>query len=199
MKICRSRIKPNSGGRRWALRDVLLAAQIAFCFITVIAAFVSLRGLSKALTTEIGIQPKNASRTKFDLSQAAYTSDTAAQFQRQLQEKIQYLPGVAAVGFASGTPLPDTQSTSVFHQETTDFRPSNEAFESFYYDLSPGYFAAAGTLLLAGRDVLPTDTAKIPLVAIVNRQFARSLFHVDNAVGRSFKNHTGVSMHPPKV
>jgi predicted permease len=184
----------GSGGRRWALRDVLLAAQIALCCITVTAAFVSLRGLSKALTTEIGIQPKNASLTKFDLSQAAYTSDTAAQFQRQLQEKIHYLPGVEAVGFASGTPLADTLSTSVFKQETTDFRPSNEAFESFYYDISPGYFAAAGTPLLAGRDVLPTDTAKTPLVAIVNRQFARSLFHVDNAVGRSFKNHTGVSI-----
>ena len=132
------------------------------------------------------------------MSQAAYTSDTAAQFLRQLQEKIQYLPGVAAVGFASGTPLADTSSTSVFKQETTDFRPSNEAFESLYYDISPGYFAAAGTLLLAG-DVLPTDMAKTPLVAIVNRQFDRGLFHVDNAVGRSFKNHTGVSMHPPKV
>jgi len=66
-----------------ALRDVLLAAKIALCCITVTAAFVSWRGLSKALTTEIGSNPKNASPTKFDLSQAAYTRDTAAQFQRQ--------------------------------------------------------------------------------------------------------------------
>jgi len=41
-----------------ALRDVLLAAKIALCCITVTAAFVSWRGLSKALTTEIGIQPE---------------------------------------------------------------------------------------------------------------------------------------------
>jgi len=39
-----------------------------------------------------------------------------------------------------------------------------------------------------------TDTAKTPPVAIVNRQFSRSLFHVDNAVGRYFKNHDGVSI-----
>jgi len=35
-----------SSGRRWALRDILLAAQIALCCVTVTAAFVSLRGLS---------------------------------------------------------------------------------------------------------------------------------------------------------
>ena len=31
-------------GRRWAFRDVLLAAQIALCCVTVTAAFVALRG-----------------------------------------------------------------------------------------------------------------------------------------------------------
>ena len=184
----------QGSGRKWALRDALLAGQIALCCVTVTAAFVSLRGLSRALTTEIGIQPKNASLTKFDLSQAAYTSETAAHFQQQLQEKLQHLPGIEAVGYASGTPLSETTSLAVYKKETTDFRPSNEAFEPFYYDISPGYLTAAGTPLLAGRDVLPTDNEKTPLVAIVNRQFARSLFHTDNAVGRSFKNHAGISI-----
>jgi predicted permease len=182
----------TSGAGRWKLRDVLLAAQIALCCVTVTAAFVSLRGLSKALTTDIGIEPRNATLTKFDLSQAAYSSDAAAQFQRQLLEKILRLPGVEAAGYANGTPLSDTPSTPVFKQETSDLRPSNEAFDSFFYNISPGYLAAAGTPLLTGRDFRWTDTAKAPAVAIVNRQFARSLLHVDDAVGRSFKNHDGV-------
>src|SRR6266853_2626996 len=46
-------------GRRWALRDVLLAAQIALCCVTVTAAFVSLRGLGKAMTMDLGFNPKN--------------------------------------------------------------------------------------------------------------------------------------------
>jgi predicted permease len=180
-----------SGAGRWKLRDVLLAAQVALCCVTVTAAFVSLRGLHKALATDIGIQPRNATLTKFDLSQAAYTGDSAAQFQRQLQERIEHLPGVEAVGYANGTPLADTPSTAIFKQETSDMRPSNEAFDSFFYAISPGYLAAAGTTLVEGRNFRPTDTAKTPAVAIVNRQFARSLFHVDHAVGRYFKNHTG--------
>ena len=40
----------SGAGRRWALRDVLLAAQIALCCVTITAAFVSLRGLRRTLT-----------------------------------------------------------------------------------------------------------------------------------------------------
>ena len=184
----------TSTGRRWALRDVLLAAQIALCCITVTAAFVSLRGLNKAFTTDIGIDPKHATLTKFDLSQAGYSSVAAEEFQRQLAESVLRLPVVTAAGYASGTPLADTLSTSVFKQESTDFRPSKQAFDTFFYDISPGYLAAAGTPLLAGRDIRASDTMKTPPVAIVNRQFARSLFHADNVVGRYFKNRAGVSI-----
>jgi ABC-type antimicrobial peptide transport system permease subunit len=82
--------------------------------------------------------------------------------------------------------------TEVFSQQTTDFRPSNKAFTTYIFSVSPGYFAAAGTPLLAGREVSATDTAKNPAVAVVNQEFARQLFHSDNAVGRYFKNHSGL-------
>src|ERR1039457_5426587 len=56
----------SGAGRRWALRDVLLAAQIALCCITITAAFVSLRGLGKTLTLDLGFNPRNAVLTTFD-------------------------------------------------------------------------------------------------------------------------------------
>jgi predicted lysophospholipase L1 biosynthesis ABC-type transport system permease subunit len=61
----------SSAGRRWALRDVLLAAQIALCCVTVTAAFVSLRGLGRALTMDMGFNPKHAVLTKFELARLA--------------------------------------------------------------------------------------------------------------------------------
>jgi predicted permease len=183
-------------GRRWALRDLLLAAQIALCCVTVTAAFVSLRGLGRALTMDLGFKPQNAVRTKFDLSQAGYTSDAAAdRFQRQLLERVSQVPGVEAAGYANSTPLDmDTSGTSVFSQQSIDFRPSSKAFDSFLYEVSPGYLAASGTPLLAGRDVSFADTAKSPAVAIVNREFARRLFHSGEAVGRYFKDRSGASI-----
>ncbi|MBZ5537856.1 MAG: ABC transporter permease [Acidobacteriia bacterium] len=185
-----------SAGRRWALRDVLLAAQIALCCVTVTAAFVSLRGLGKALTMDLGFNPKNAVRTQFDLSRAGYSSDAAADhFQRQLLERVSEIPGVEAAGYANTTPLSFEQAgTAVFSQQSVDFRPSKKAFNTYFYEVSPGYLTASGTPLLAGRDVSFTDTAETPPVAIVNQEFARRLFHSEHAVGRYFKNRSGVSI-----
>ena len=185
----------SSAGRRWALRDFLLAAQIALCCVTVTAAFVSLRGLGKALTMDMGFNPHHAIVTRFDLSQAGYSPETADQFRRRLLERVSQIPGVKAAAYAQAMPLSlDTTDSDVFSQQATDFRPSTRAFDAYDYDVSPGYFAAAETPLLAGRDVSFSDTAKTPAVAVVNREFARRLFHSDDAVGRYFKNISGQSI-----
>jgi len=180
-------------GRRWAFRDCLLAAQIALCCVTVTAAFVSLRGLGKALSMDLGFEPRHAILTKFDLSQAGYSSEAASRLQRQLLERVSQLPGVKAAGYANATPLSqDAGSTDVFSPQATDFRASNKVFTTYAFDVSPGFFAAAGIPLLAGRDISFTDTAKTPVVAVVNREFAQRLFHSGDAVGRYFKTHQGV-------
>ena len=190
----------SPAGRRWALRDVLLAAQIALCCVTVTAAFVSLRGMGKAMTMDMGINPKHAVLTKFELSQAGYSSEAADHFQRQLLERVSQLPGVEAAAYGQSTPLSlDTSDSNVYPQQATDFRRSNRAFNAYNYVISPGYFTAVGTPLLAGRDVSFSDTAKTPAVALVNREFTRRLFHSDShsdghsddAVGRYFKNSSG--------
>jgi len=182
----------SCAGRRWALRDVLLAAQIALCCVTITAAFVSLRGLRRTLTLDLGFNPMNAVLTKFDLSQAGYSGEAAEHFERQLQEKVSQLPGVEAAGYAHGTPLTDQPISAVYSQQTTDFRPSSRVFQTYFYDVSPGYLTAAATPLLEGRDIRFTDTANTPAVAIVNRQFARRLFHTEHVVGRYFKDSTGL-------
>lgn len=185
----------SSAGRRWALRDVLLAAQIALCCVTVTAAFVSLRGLHRALNMDLGFNPKSVVRTQFDLSQASYSIDAADHFQRQLLESVSNLPGVEAAGYADITQLSLYQtSSSIFSQESADFRSSSSAFDAYHYKVSPGYLAACGTALLAGRDVSFTDTPKTPPVAIVNQEFARRLFHSEDVVGRYFKNQSGESV-----
>lgn len=182
----------SGAGRRWALRDVLLAAQIALCCVTVTAAFVSLRGLSKALTMDVGFNPQHAVVTKFELSQAGYSNETADHFQRQLLDRVRQLPGVTAAAYAHTTPLSqDTSSVAVYPQQTTDFRPSTRAFVGYSFNVSPGYFTATETPMLAGRDVSFADTDKTPPVAVVNRLFAQSLFHSDDVVGRYFKNSSG--------
>ena len=119
--------------------------------------------------------------TKFELTQAGYAKEASGHFQRQLLERVSHLPGVQAAAYANATPLSqDTITSAVFSQQTTDLRPSNRAFYTYDYDVSPGYFAAAQTPLLEGRDVSFTDTDKTPAVAVVNQEFARELFHSEH-------------------
>ena len=182
-------------GRRWALRDLLLAAQIALCCITVTAAFVSLRGLGRALTMDMGFNPKNVVRTQFDLSQAGYSSEAADHFQRELLERVLQLPGVQSAGYASTTPLSGYQQAfSVFSQQAADFTASKKAFDAYRYEVSPGYLTTSGIPLLAGRDVSFSDTSTTPAVAMVNQEFARQLVHSEDVIGRYFKNNSGVSI-----
>lgn len=185
----------SSAGRRWAMRDILLAAQVALCCLTLTAGFVSLRGLSQALTMDVGFNPKDAVRLQFDLGQVGYSAQDAELFRRQLLDRVSRLPGVQAAGYASTTPLAlHPITTPVFSEQTSDFRPSNIAFHSYVYAVSPGYFAASQTPLLAGRDFRSSDSEKSAPVVVVNREFARELFHSEDVVGRYFKNLSGRSI-----
>jgi predicted permease len=181
-------ITTSAGGRHWAIRDILLAAQIALCCLVVTAAFVSLRGLGRTLTMPFGFQPKNVVATRFDLELAHYNEKDGAAFQRKLLDSVKQIPGVEMAAYANTTPLSlNSSNTGVYDEQATDFRPSTQKFLASYYNVSPGYFATAGTHLLAGREFTWNDDAKSPRVAIVNQEFARRLFGTDQAVGRHFK------------
>ena len=53
--------------RRFALRDLLLGAQIAICTLLVTASFVAVRGLDRALHAPLGFQPQGAMLAYLDL------------------------------------------------------------------------------------------------------------------------------------
>ena len=179
----------TSTRRGWALRDFLLTVQIALCCVTVTAAFVSLCGLAKATNMDVGFNPSGAIRTEFDLGWAGYKPDAAARFQKELLARVLQLPGVQTAGYANFTPLSVEGGTiGLYSETTTDFKTSNQIDNAWNYSVSPGYFAASGTPLLAGRDVTFADTSETPLVAVVNRQFAREVFHSEDVIGRFFKS-----------
>jgi hypothetical protein len=76
----------------------------------------------------------------------------------------------------------------VFTDQTTDLRPANATAVAVKYSISPEYFSAAGTALLAGRSLTWQDGKDAPRVAVVNREFAnRILGSASNAVGRHYK------------
>jgi len=171
------------------LRDVLLGLQIAICAILVTASLVAVRGLARSLQSNYGIQPKGVMLVKTDLQMAGYDDDHSLQMQKRMLDAAAAIPGVTAVGYANRLPLSlGGGDSDVYTDATTDFRPTNAIADAQNFNVSSDYFRAAGTALLAGRAFTMHDEDKAPVVAIVNREFARKVFgSVDKAVGGHFK------------
>jgi predicted permease len=179
--------------RRFTLRDLLLVVQIAICAVLVTSSLVAVRGLVRSLHSNFGFQPQNALLVETDLNMAGYTGDHVPEMQRRMLSAAAAIPGVSSVGLVDEFPLGLSGSDSdVYTDTTTDFRPSNQAADAMNYIVSPGYLDAAGTRLLAGRDLTLTDSKDAPNVALVNRQFAVKIFgSVQKAIGGHFKFYGG--------
>jgi macrolide transport system ATP-binding/permease protein len=182
----------NAEGRRFTLRDALLIGQITICAVLVTASLIAVRGLARTLHGHFGIHPENVMDASTDLVMAHYTADQQPIMQKKMLDAVAKLPG-ATVGIADTLPLGmQTNISNVFAETTTDLRASNAAAQIEKFHVSPGYFAAAGTAFLAGRDLTWHDDPTAPKVAIVNKEFARKVFgSVEKAVGSHFKNRDG--------
>lgn len=192
-QIIRSGATGVGAMRRLTLRDLLLAGQIAICAVLVTASLVAVRGLVRSLHSNFGFDPRNAMVVDTDLSMAGYTDDTAPVMQKKMLDTVSAIPGVTAAGYANHLPLSLGGSDSTIYTDaTTDYRPTNSVADAMDYDISPGYFQAAGTTLLAGRDITWHDDRQAPQVAIVNRKFAEKVFgSVQKAIGGYFKRYNG--------
>jgi len=120
---------------------------------------------------------------------AGYDGDKRGLMQKRMLDAAAAIPGVRAAGYADRLPLSiGGNDSSVFTDSTTDLRPANSIAEAQQFNVSPDYFRAAGTALLKGRSFTLHDEGKAPLVAVVNREFARKVLGgADKAVGGHFK------------
>jgi predicted permease len=184
-------MKNGAGGgmhlRRFALRDLLLGAQIAICTLLVTASLVAVRSMERALHTPLGFRPQGARLAGLDLSQLGWTGDVAIGKAKAMIHAMRSIPGVTAVGTVNRTPFTGgLHGIPIFRPGTTEFKLKNSALAAYVFQMSPGYLQAAGTRLLRGRDVSWHDTAQTPHVAVVNETFARKMWGEMPAVGQHF-------------
>jgi predicted permease len=181
-------------GRRMTVRDVLLVVQIAICAVLVTSSMVAVRGLMRSMHSNFGFEPRNAMLVDTDLTTAGYSGERVPAMQRRMIDALQAIPGVDSVGSVNYPPLepPGTWQGLVYTDTTEDLSPSNAAADPNMFNISPDYFRASGTSLLAGRAFTWRDDTNAPRVAVVNREFASKILgSVPDAVGRYFKLRDG--------
>jgi predicted permease len=177
-------------GRRISVRDALLVLQIAICAVLVTSSMVALRGLARSLDGNYGFEARNAMLVGTNLTMAGYSGGEVAAMQKQMIDAVKTISGVEFAGLVNQYPplvYAAGSRVNVFKEETKG-RTTSDIFSTPYrYDVSPQYFKAAGTALLAGRDFNWHDDKNAPAVAVINRNFAASLFGPGtNAVGLYF-------------
>jgi len=185
-------VKAGTGGstrHRVGVRDILLVAQIAICAVLVTSSLVAVRGMIRSRSAALGFDIDHTMLAEVDLGMAGYTGDRVPPMQKRLIEAMQRVPGVQSAALADTVPFGmGVGDAQVFPDNAPDLLPAHAVADPYLFHVSPGYFRAAGTRLVGGRDFSWQDDKDSPRVAVVNGEFARRLFGSANgAIGHLFK------------
>ena len=173
--------------RRWQLRDFLVGAQVALSLILLVATVLVVRSLQRAVTIDIGFDPRHAVAVAFDVSLSGYSEDRAKVFEQRLRDRLSTMPGIESIALSNWLPLGAGQSNTTAYAEGKPLPPVNQAAHGYYYNVTPNYFRTMQTRMIAGRDFDERDRPGSPLVAIINQALARRLFPNENALGKRFR------------
>src|SRR5204862_3695406 len=123
--------------------------------------------------------------TTLDFSRLNVPPERRNQFKSDLLERVRAIPGVESAASTGIVPV----SGSSWNQEARVQKEGKWTPQGNVYlnRVSPGYFKALGTPILAGRDFNDHDSLTSPKVAIVNEVFARKYLGTPNAVGMQFR------------
>jgi predicted permease len=167
------------GGR---LGRVLVMAELAVAVVLLAGAALLARTFGAYAAWEPGFDREHLLNFSLAASQGTYrTSGDVGALWPRVAEELRALPGVAAVGSASGGPLFGGRETSELSTSPQDGGAA--AITARYYDVSDGYFGAVGIPLAAGRAFDAHDDASSTPVAIINETAARLLRPGASALG----------------
>ena len=170
---------------------MLVAGEIALCFVLIFGSLLSVRSLQSALTTRLGFNPQGVSTAAYDLGLAGYSKAAGEAFQARVLEAVKQVPGVDSAAYGNSLPLSMDQSTTAVQADAELRGRGRNAKTAGFYQISPGYLPTLAIPLLRGRDFDAHDSAHTARVAIVNRTFAQTVMHTSNPVGTGFRTGLG--------
>jgi predicted permease len=180
-----------SGQRAVRSRQVLVGVEMALATVLLASAGLLLHSFAKVIGAERGYQVARV--LAVELAPAGQGFSTAAQraaFYRDLTTGVRGLPGALAAGMISDLPANGdggSHQTLFLESDKDVVQVAMERPGGLVRSVTPGYFAASGTPLRAGRFLEDQEPAP---VAIVSQAVAKRLWPRDDApvvVGRRFR------------
>jgi predicted permease len=175
---------------RSATRNTLVVVQVALALVLVVNAALMIRTFQALRQIDPGFSNPATIQTARIWIPPSLSRDDAqiTRIEREIFDKIAALPGIVGTGFASLIPMEGLQNNGPVTVEGQTLASGDNPPQRRWIRISPGYFAAMGTRMIAGRDVTWNDIETGGRVAVISEDFARILAtEPADALGRRIK------------
>jgi predicted permease len=169
-----SRMATTSRARQRS-RDLLVIAQVAMALVLLVSAVLMIRTFAALREVQPGFSdPAHVQTIRISIPGSLISDPLlVTRTQNNIAEQIAAIPGVSAVGFAAAVPMeafdPNWDELGV---EGKTYEGGEPPLRMFNY-VSPGFFRAVGTRIVAGRDFTWTDIYDLRPMVMVSENFAR--------------------------
>jgi predicted permease len=165
---------------RQRTRNALVVVQVALALVLLVGSGLMVRTFVALLDVEPGFAATAAVQTARVWVPPPEVPDLerVMRMQHEILDKVAALPGVKAAAFASAVPMegPIRVWQTPIYVEGRDTAPGTTPPMRRAKMVSPGYFNAIGTRMVAGRDITWRDIYGRAAVAIVSDNFAREVW-----------------------
>jgi len=165
---------------------LLVVGQLAVVVPLLAGAGLLLSSFANLTRVDPGFDAETLLSVNVPLSRGTYPDPAARTvFWDQTLDRVRAIPGVQAVGVASGQPPTTAGMTNNFNLEDKPTPPGATEHSVPWLFVDPGFFQALGIQLLAGRMIEPADLdPNAPSVVLVDEAWAQRFFPGEEVLGR---------------
>jgi len=166
---------------------VFAVTQIAASFLLLAGASILLKTLLSLQAAQTGFDTHHVLAINVPIMTYGRTEAQILGFYREVTRQISALPGVDRVAVGTVVPWRDAGTFGPGFQFSVDGHvrgPGEEDPRGRFRTISPGFFAALGVPIIAGRDFNEADRPTSESVAIISQSIAQRMFPGQDAVNR---------------
>ena len=184
-------LRGSAAGRtstRGRLRSGLVMAQIAAALVLATSAALMVQTMINRQRVDLGFDPSHAVRADLALPWDRYPDVEKGRI--AVEQAIEYIarqPDIAAAGAVTWALPTGAGGQRALTLPAAQDAPLPLSVRRTIEAVTPGYFAAMGVPLRAGRGFNTTDHAGTPPVGIVNEELARHLWPDRNPIGERLR------------
>ena len=181
---------------RHRARNLLVVGQVALALVLLVSAGLMIRTFKALRTVDPGFtDARNLQALRISIpDQLIRETERVTRTQNQILDKLSAIPGVKSAGFVSEMPMEgfDSGWDTIFVEGQTYSKTELPPLR-LYKHVSPGFFGAAGTRIIAGRDLTWAEMYGLRPVVMVSENLAREMWGTPSgAVGKRLREDPGL-------